>query len=185
MPRAGHSFCLWPLQHAAYARFVRLPRGMMRGPQRGWITIIAAAARLAGVYAVAVLMLLIPLMVFVIAPGNLREVLSSPVAAAAGFVVGFLLLAIARFYGFALFWILLLWWWLNTVQASHWPLELLGRFVIWTVFAAPLYALTTVGLGATRTRSQILEMLVTTGLWTAAIVLALRFSYIAIDGGGL
>jgi hypothetical protein len=157
----------------------------MLGRERGWITIIAAAARLAAIYAVAVLVLLIPLMVFVIAPGNLREVLSSPVAAAAGFLVGFFLLAIARLYGFALFWILLLWWWLTTLQASPWPLELLPRFVVWTTFAAPLYALTAIGLGANKTRSSVVELLVTTGLWATAIALALRFSYLSIDGGGL
>ena len=156
----------------------------MQGRGRGWVTIIAAGARLAALYALGVLVLLVPFMVFVDTPGNLTEVFSSGLVALAGFLVGFLLLSIARLYGFALLWLLLLWAWLNGLQSFS-VLGVLPRFAAWTVFAAPLYALTAIGLAANNTRSLILELLVTTGLWAVTVVLALRFSYLTIDGGGL
>jgi len=147
--------------------------------------ILAAAARLAGLYAAGVLVLLVPFSLFATGGTGLREVLLGPPAVAAGgFLIGFLLLAIARRFGFGVLWILLLLAWLNTIRWSFWSLELLPRFVGWTVFAAPLYGLTAIGLGGSgATRSLVRELLITAGVWTTAVVLALKFSYLAIDVG--
>jgi hypothetical protein len=151
-----------------------------------WVKTLAAAARLAGIYAIAVLILLVPFALFIgIGATDLKELLLGlPLLAAGGFLVGFLLLAIARRVGFAILWFFLLLLWINVIREASWSLGLLPRFPGWTVFAAPLYVLTAIGLsGGANARSLIRELLITAGLWATLVALALKFSYLDIDVG--
>jgi len=157
-------------------------------PEHGsrWVKRLAAPARLAGIYIIGVLILLVPFALFMsIGATDLKELqLGLPLLAAGGFLVGFLLLAVARRVGFAILWFFLLLLWLNIIRESPWPLGLLPRFPGWTVFAAPLYVLTAIGLsGHDNARSLVRELLLTAGLWATVVALALKFSYLDIDVG--
>ena len=150
-----------------------------------WVRILLAAARLAALYAAFVLVLFTAYGLYVAGPASLRELLlDSPLLAAFGFIVGFLLLAIAKRFGFVVLWILLVAVWITQVRDSSWSVYLLTSFLRWTVLAAPLYALTAIGLTADSNQRLLMrEILLTAVVWATVTGLALKFSYLAIDVG--
>jgi hypothetical protein len=153
--------------------------------QHRWVRILLAAARLAALYAACVVVLFTAYGLYVAGPASLRElVVDSPLIAAVGFVVGFILLAIAKRIGFVVLWVLLLALWVSKIRDTSWSVYLLPDFLQWTVLAAPLYALTAIGLSADNNQRRLKrELLITAAIWAIVSGLALKFSYLAIDVG--
>ena len=140
-----------------------------------WRGVLAAAARLAGMYAIGVLLLMIPFMFFPY--GGLPSV--TDVAELGGwavlpFAVAFILLAAARRAGFVVLWTLLGALWTAVLAAHDLPIDLLIAFVGWSVLALPLHFLTAIGIPAAprrRIAGRHLNLLaLTTILWTLVLV---------------
>lgn len=113
--------------------------------------VLAAALRLAAVYGVGVTVLLavvvVPLMLTGSVPRfrELLAVVSIPFLVTFG--VSFLLLAVTRRFGFALAWLALLALWVLALRSQPVPLAN-QSFVLWSVFAAPLFAMVVIGVPA-------------------------------------
>jgi hypothetical protein len=115
--------------------------------------VIAAAVRLAGVYAVGVTVLLLALMISTDRPSAILadlRVLGFP--AAICFAASFLLLGVARRAGFLALWVLIsgfLWAWPTFLFRGHLGPPTAEAFVLWSIFAAPLYAMVSIGFSST------------------------------------
>jgi hypothetical protein len=112
-----------------------------------WRSVIAAAARLAGLYAIGVVLLVIPLVL--LPRGALtafRDLAIVAVPAGLLFLVAFPLLAAARRAGFAALWLLLAGLWVLLLVAHDMPIELLIGFVAWSALAFPLHVLGALGV---------------------------------------
>ncbi len=136
-------------------------------PRPRWLVVTFAASRLAAVYGAGVLLLAVPLIAMF---GNLLPALTIPILALLGFVVGFVILAVAKRLGFSILWSLLLIMWSAALRDGIYQVN--GSFLFWTMFAVPLYMITTIGLSPTSRRPR-LEMLLTLGLWTVVVAIAL------------
>src|SRR6266849_7584319 len=141
-----------------------------------WLVVVRAARRLAALYAVGVFLLAVPL---VAAFRYLLPTLTIPVVAVFGFALGFLGLAIGTRLGFAILWSLLLVVWIASLQDGIYQAN--GSFLFWTMFAAPLYIITAIGLSPT-SRGLRLEMLLTLGAWAIVVSIAVT-GEIYIDAG--
>jgi hypothetical protein len=119
-----------------------------------------------------VLLLAVPVFLFLMNDWTRIEqvFLTTPVFAATGFLAGFIALAVARRVGFALLWLLFLTYWVGLLIEI--PALLIGMiFVMWSLFAMPLYAL---GAIAFSTAGWRLEMVLVLGAWTVLSVLAMQ-----------
>ena len=114
-----------------------------------WRRILAAAARLAGMYVIGVLGLLLPFMLLPFAgPPFFLDLAAFGVLAGIPFALAFILLAAARRAGLVVFWALLAALWGAVLFAHDLPIDLLIAFVGWSVLALPLHLLTAVGIPA-------------------------------------
>jgi hypothetical protein len=114
--------------------------------------VIAAAARLACLYGLGVVLLLLAL-VFWTGDwiGNVRAVLQlHGLVFGSLFAASFILLATARRLGFATLWLLLIGLWLWPVAKGWSGISLLALFVFWSVVALPLYILGAIGFPGRR-----------------------------------
>jgi hypothetical protein len=134
---------------------------------RGKVAVLAAL-RLAAIYAAGVLLLAAPLVAFL---GGLLPALTIPVLAVVGFLAGFIALAVARRVGFVILWSLLVLLWVQTVGQRVFAAG--GDLLVWTVFAAPLYLITVMGLTPSHRRLR-LEMSITLAAWAVVAALATR-----------
>ena len=139
---------------------------------------IAAAARLAAVYVIGVLVLLIPFMLMPYGGlPSLAGVAEVGSLAMIPFGLVFLLLAAARRAGFVILWLLLGGLWGAALMAHDLPIDLLIAFVGWSVLALPLHFLNALGITeAHRLRIARVRMSVpalTSILWTLVLVPAL------------
>jgi len=137
-----------------------------------------AAARLTSAYTASVLLLLAPLLGVVGSMAIVPAFLPFPIAV--WFAVTFLLLAFVRRAAFIALWLLMLaaWWW----QIEHHmtiPSATGGEFALWSVLAAPLYAITAIGFGAVRRMTRLRRVAWTAGIagWAGLLALAARFPF--------
>jgi hypothetical protein len=143
-------------------------------PRRSVVRILLAAVKLAALYAVGVgtLYLLAVIVVSRLEIDSPGFLIGSPVFAAAGFVSGFLALAVARRVGFALLWILLSYIWAQAIVWRY-PVTAQLSLIGWTVFAGPLYVLTVLGLpDDLKRKSWRVETAVTLTTWVTLWVVA-------------
>lgn len=151
---------------------------------RRWPRILAAAARLAGVYVTVLLLLIVPFMFF---PSDglpsVADVAKLVSWAIVPFALAFILLAAARRAGFVVFWMLLAAVWVALLMARGLPIDLLIAFVAWSVLALPLHLLTALGIpGAPRLRVASAHLTVstlTTILWAVLLVPAVAVLYLS------
>ena len=144
--------------------------------------VVAAAARLAALYAFGVMLLLLALILWNREwIGNMRGVLQLN-----GFVFGslfaaaLLLLATARRVGFAMLWVLLIGLWLWLTGRIDWsPLFLVVVFVFWSIVALPLYLLGAVGFPG-RHRLHVSRWTTTIPALVAALWVALVVFTVAV-----
>lgn len=149
---------------------------------RRWPRILAAAARLAGVYVTVLLLLIAPFMFF---PSDgvpsVADVAKLVGWAIVPFALAFILLAAARRAGFVVFWMLLAAVWGALLMARGLPIDLLIAFVAWSVLALPLHLLTALGIqGGPRLRvpgAQLTVSTLTTILWTLLLVPAVAVMF--------
>ena len=139
----------------------------MAKPKPRWRIVTFAASRLAAVYGAGVLLLAIPLIAIF---GGVLPALTIPLVAVLCFIIGFVVLAIAKRLGFAILWSLLLFLWIASLQDGIYQAN--GPLLFWTMFAVPLYLITAIGLSA-RTRRLRLEILLTLGAWAIVAAVAL------------
>ena len=149
-----------------------------------WRTVLLAAARLAGLYALGTTVLLLPFFIVLERPalalGALGE-FAMPIGFA--FAVAFVLLAAARRAGLVALWLVLAGLWALALRASvvGYTEEFAIAFVFWSALAIPLALLGGIGVPATlrvrvgRWRLTVLSLTVI--LWTALLIPALaRFA---------
>lgn len=144
--------------------------------------VVAAAVRLAAVYALGVSTLLI---VLLISTDETRAILADlpvvSIPASICFAIAFLILGVARRAGFTTLWLLIfgLWaWQLLMVYRGY-----VGRpqveFVMWSILAAPLYAMVSIGFPpatpARPTRWRRLRNWSLVATWAALTALAVSF----------
>ena len=138
---------------------------------------IFAAAKLASFYAALVLLEIMLLAVaFRLGVPTLREIGEMASWLAIPFAGAFLLLAIARRWGFVALWTILGAFWILITLASgswRWPIDFPRIFVPWSIFALPLWIIGQAGIARTSTRrvSPSMNMLV---VW-AILLLCVRF----------
>src|SRR6266516_72223 len=126
--------------------------------------LIAAAARLALLYGLGVVLLLLALVLWTHDwVGNVRGVLQlQGLVFGTLFAAALLLLATVRRVGFATIWLLLIALWLWPVVRNGWsPIGMLAVFVSWSVVALPFYLIGAVGFPGRR----VLRL----GRWTATV----------------
>ena len=151
---------------------------------RRWPRILAAAARLAGMYVTVLLLLIVPFMFFP-ADGlpSIADVAKLVSWAIVPFALTFILLAAARRAGFVVFWMLLAAVWVAFLMARGLPIDLLIAFVAWSVLALPLHLLTALGIpGAPRLRipgAYLTVSALTTILWTLLLIPAVAVLYLS------
>lgn len=149
-----------------------------------WLRVLAAAARLAAVYVIGVLVLLIPFMLMPYGGlPSLAAVADVGSLAMIPFGLAFLLLAAARRAGFVTLWVLLGGLWGAVLMAHDLPIDLLIAFVGWSVLALPLHFLTALGITeAPRLRVARVRVSVpalTSILWTLVLVPAIGVMYLS------
>ena len=155
---------------------------MVRAPFRArWRTVLLAAARLAGLYAVGVALLLIPVLLF---PGGLSALREIPIVALPTgilFVLAFLVLAVARRVGFAVLWLLLVGLWTTVLLGHGVAIEIVIGFVGWSALALPLHALgalgVTSGFRLTMGRLSVSLSTMVSILWAGALLPAIALLY--------
>ena len=136
--------------------------------ERSRLTVVAlAATRLAAIYALGVFVLAAPLIAIF---GDLLPALTIPVVAILGFLLGFIALAAARRLGFGILWSLLAIWWVQIVGQGIFAVN--GDLLFWTVFAVPLYLITSIGMTSASPRQLRLDMLITLTAWAAVVAIA-------------
>lgn len=147
-----------------------------------WRRVLAAAARLAAVYVIGMVLLVIPFMFFPY--GGLPSV--ADIAELGGlavipFALTFTVFAAARRAGFVALWMLLGTLWGAVIIAHDLSIDLLIAFVGWSVLALPLHFLTAIGIpGAPRLRiagARVSVSVLTTILWTLVLVPAIAVMY--------
>jgi hypothetical protein len=118
-------------------------------PRPNWRRAVAAAARLAAIYALAVFALYLP---YSIRREGVFAVSSYLVVTTTFFAIGFGILAVARRLGFIVLWALLLLVWCGRVIESsssishYWAIT---GFVPWSIIALPLYGIVLLGVRGT------------------------------------
>src|SRR5687767_8586296 len=147
-----------------------------------WRSIVAAAARLAGLYAIGVVLLVIPL---VLLPSGalpaFRDLAIVAVPAGLLFLVAFPVLAAARRAGFVALWLLLAGLWVLLLVAHDMPIELLIGFAAWSALAFPLHVLGALGVpsgfGLRIARVRVGVAPAVTIVWMALLIAAVTVLY--------
>ena len=121
--------------------------------QSRWGRVVAAAARLAAIYAVGVAILLLAGLPFVnrTLPAW-RDLLGIALPIGVLFAVAFVMLAVARRAGFVALWLVLVGMWIWMIAQVIGDVRMLSivatAFFVWSVAALPLYTMGAVGLPA-------------------------------------
>ena len=153
-----------------------------------WRRVVLAAVRLAGLYVIGVVLMLLP---FMLLPGGgipaFRELARLAAPAGILFAVAFLLLAIARRAGFVALWLLLAGLWTLVLVVRELPIDVMIGFVGWTVLAFPLHVLGALGvpsalrvrLGRASLRATTAAMILWAVLLIPAVVVLYTSSFVA------
>jgi len=162
-------------------------------PQR-WKRVIAAAARLAIVYAIGVLILYAPISLWLLPHARgLRELPGVSVELGILAAIAFAILAVARRVGFLLLWALLLALWVSNFSGAsdfNFPEAVANYFILWTVLALPLYVIAALG-GSDRVALRVADRRIRMTeigalLWIVLILGAFFYVFVAhpVGGGG-
>lgn len=144
--------------------------------------VVAAASRLAAVYAAAVTVLLLTLILLIGVPIRfLADLATLSIPAVICFAGAFLLLAVARRAGLTALWLLILalWTWLILLVRGFDDGPTVGKsFVMWSTLAAPLYAMVAIGFPALNSppRRRLATWSIG-GAWAALAVMGVKIDF--------
>ena len=150
-----------------------------------WRTVIVAAARLAGVYTLIAIPLLLP-WIFTDGLPDLSILARYALPVGFLFLAAFTVLTVARRAGFIVLWVLLTVLWAHFMTLVDMPSEILVAFVFWSALAIPLALLGVLGvteafrlpLGRWRPSARALLM----SLWSALLIPTIAFLFLPAFG---
>lgn len=151
--------------------------------ERGrFVRVALAAVRLGALYGAAVATLFLLVILPVLGFRNASEigdvVLFGSAQFLAVFAFAFLVLGITRHFGFMLLWTLLLVGWIASARGTVGSPAVFTTFLMWSLFAAPLYAMITMGIpddAASRAATRLWRVVPIVWLLLGGVAYAMMF----------